>query len=302
MRSQDDDVDIHDSMLGIDPDATGDGRPALMTGSLPTADGDIDMEKYDDAVSDSQSLSDTGSVTNAPTRTDDDWKYSVRVNVASSTRSSIVLSSSSQDLEEVAAVQKPRAETEAAGNARKQPHDTATVRVLREPGDSGKSVYDCLYGGESVLPMTTTTTQHTEIAQLSDQDQHSTTDMDVSQAEQNFDVEMDEADAGERSLLPEDAFPVNHVTGEEAEQASALLSDFTTDDLNPGADEIPKRVQLFDTLPDIHEYFSHGGSSEDVRILNLALTNVRTTDVAVCTARTPLLIILLRAFCVAGRG
>lgn len=275
VRSQDDEVDPHGSMIGFDSDATGDGSPALVADSMPAAEnGDIDMDD-DNVVSDTRSASDTGSAANAAIRAGDDWKYSVRVNVASGTRSSIVLSTSSQGSKDVA-VQRPVTETEAAENARKRLHDAATVRILHEPGDSGKSVYDCLYGGERGSPMTMKTVQ------LGDPHQLTAADVEVLQAEQGFDVDMDEADADEESLLSKDALSVSHATGEEVRKTPPLLSDFTTDHLNPGADKMLKPVHLFDTLPDIHEYFSHRGFSEDARILNQVLTNVRTADLALC--------------------
>lgn len=275
MHSQKDEAEPCDSAISVNGDPTGDASPVPMVDSVLAAEnGDANMEDGD-AATNTRSLSDTGSATNIPNRTGDDWKYSVRVNVASGTRSSIVLSTSSQDSEEVV-VQKPATKTEAAGNVEKRLHDAATVRVLREPGDSGKSVYDCLYGGESGMPLMMGGAQHTETAQLGDSEQRSATDKDVSQAEQGVDVEMDEADVGEETLLPDDVLPVSHAMGEEAEHVSTPLSEITTDD--PDAASMPAPVQLIETLPDIHEYFSHRGSSEDVRILHQALTHVRTAD------------------------
>lgn len=252
-----------------EPDA-----PGFLADSAALGDADIDMQGEGTPSSTDRST-DSAMKTASANRGDDGWRCSVRVNSEAGNRSSI--SFSSPDL---ASNTRSDGSTTLAspqiGTPGSQSKEKKAVRVLREPGDSGKSAYECLYGSTGGLSADSSTLENEEISQdISAESLSLDVDVPIQGKEQRLDTDMTEVDADEdhdsENLGAGSALP--RQCGDAVDSPSSA-SDVEAAEASVD-EEVPSQTQL-DTLPDIHDFFSHQTSSEDLTILLGSLTQVST--------------------------
>lgn len=202
----------------------------------------------------------------------DDWKYSVRVNVAAGSRDSVVLSHVGAT-EHDARTKRSVANLRDANARSEEQRDAATVRVLREPGDSGDSMYACLYGDRVV----TTTDARESSEDMGEDSSSQVLDSEKclvmeeleggDEQEEADDVEMQDVASCEHDDSASDARGVSDA----AEDAQSLVSS-SAHDAHDARDSYESPPLLLDSLPDVHAFFAHDSSDDDVRVLKRALT------------------------------
>ncbi|KAF1330452.1 Gamma-tubulin complex component 6, partial [Globisporangium splendens] len=242
---------------------------APISDSAPPDDADIEMETEDTAMLSRDQSTKSSMNPESVKHGNNDWRYSVRVNSEAGNRSLISLSSHDSAAGGISA----KSGATVSAQTRLSSQEKATVRVLREPGDSGKSVFQCLYGDPNDVNVGGS-------KPTKDESPHNAHHESLSTAETSFEESECRGDA-DAMEVDEDTHPESAAGSTLSDQddkvAACLSSSLSGEKSLPEDidDETPDQVQL-PTLPEIHDFFSHQAPSEDLAILMQSLTAVPT--------------------------
>ncbi|KAF1329893.1 Gamma-tubulin complex component 6, partial [Globisporangium splendens] len=242
---------------------------APINDSVPPDDTDIEMETDDTAMLSRDQSTKSSMNPESVKHGNNDWRYSVRVNSEAGNRSLISLSSHDSAAGGISA----KSGATVSAQTRLSSQEKATVRVLREPGDSGKSVFQCLYGDPNDVNVGDSKPTKDESPHNAHHESLSTAEMSFEESECRGDADVMEVD---EDTHPESAAG-STLSDQDDKVAACLSSSLSGEKSLPEDidDETPDQVQL-PTLPEIHDFFSHQAPSEDLAILMQSLTAVPT--------------------------